>query len=118
MLEILRSIPKKWWWGAFFGTVAVVLLQFPESNFSNRVRYLCYALQDSLVAWLEQTPEKLWLIVGVVLPGFFMICAGRGYLRSKSDRWQELCMKAFVPLLTATLAMHVAWITDLAGWGK
>jgi hypothetical protein len=47
-----------------------------------------------------------------------MIGAMVGYLCTNSDRWKEIFIKAFVPLLTATLALYVTVILDVGGWGK
>ena len=48
---------KKFWWGIFFGIVIGVLLLAPDSNFSNQVRYLFFALQDSVVAVLDAATQ-------------------------------------------------------------
>lgn len=109
---------KKLWWGIFVLALIAVLWLAPENNFSRRVWELFYTLRDSVVAWYEQTPEKIWLIVGAFLPLIFTIVAGIGHLFSMSDRRQELYIKAFVPLLAATLALYGAFITDIAGWGR
>lgn len=112
------SAPKKFWWGIFFGGLIGVLLLAPESNFSSRVRDFFYTLQYSFVAWLEQSPENSWQVAGPALPGLLMIGVMIGYLRAKSVRWQELFIKAFVPLLTATLALYGTVILDIGGWTK
>ena len=109
---------KKFWWAVLFGVVIALLLLAPDSNFSNQIRYLFFELQDSVVDWLERSPEHWWQIVGLLLPFLLMIGAMIGYLCTNSDRWQELFIKAFVPLLTATLALYVTVILDLGGWGK
>ncbi|MEM8951207.1 MAG: hypothetical protein AAGA21_00520 [Pseudomonadota bacterium] len=44
---------KKFWWGIFFGALIGLLLLAPDSNFSNQVRYVFYALQDTVVALLD-----------------------------------------------------------------
>jgi hypothetical protein len=109
---------RKFWWGVFFAALIGVLLLAPESNFSNRIRELFYTLQDSFVAWLDQSPENRWQIVGPVLPGLLTIGVMFGYLSTNSDRWQELFIKAFVPFLTATLALYGTIILDVGGWAK
>lgn len=82
------------------------------------VRDVFYQLQDSLVAWLEQSPENWWQFVGPVIPGLLAIGAMLGYRFAKSDRWQEIFIKAFVPFLTATLALYGTIILDVGGWAK
>lgn len=109
---------KKLWWGVFFAALIGALLLAPESNFSNQARDVFYTLQDSFVAWLEQSPENWWQVVGPVLPGFLMIMVMIGHLRALSDRWQKLCIKAFVPLLSATLALYGTMILHVGGWTK
>ena len=124
MISAISNL-KKFWWGIFFGSLIGVLLLAPEINFSNRVRdffftpqYYFAELCSSFFVWLDESPEHLWQVVGPVVPSLFMIVVMIGYIRAKSDRWQELCIKAFVPLLTATLSLYGTVILDLGGWMK
>ena len=98
---------KKFWWGIFFAALISVLLLAPESNFSNRIRDFWYG-----------SPEVAWPIAGLPVPFIFMVLTSVGYLRSESKRWQEFCIKAFVPLLTANLALYGAIILAAGGWTK